>query len=101
MIIPPCSSHVFGIDVIWHDVVVVRERFLTDTAPSVLRYDLAIEQLPHLTIGTKFSKAAGMMRIVDAPNAHLSDAARLENRFSAASRRERDESGMVGYGRVS
>jgi putative transposase len=43
MIVSPCSSHTFGDDMISHDVVVVRECFLTDPAPSVLRYDLAIE----------------------------------------------------------
>jgi hypothetical protein len=59
MIISPGSSHPFGVDMIWHDVVVVRECFLADAAPSVLRYDLAIEQLPHLSIGTEFSKATG------------------------------------------
>jgi hypothetical protein len=84
VIIAPCSSHAFGVDMIWHDVVVVYECFLADPSLSVLRYDLAIEQLPHLTIGTEFSKATGMMRIVDALNAHLSDPAHLGNRFSSA-----------------
>ena len=59
-------------------------RGLVLSAPSVLGYDLAIEQLPHLTIGTELSKATGMMWVVDALNAHLSDAAHLENRLSAA-----------------
>ena len=84
VIISPCSSHAFGVDMIWHDVVVVRESVLADTAPSVLRYDLAIEQLPHLSIGTELTKATRMMRIVDLLNAHLPDAPHLVNHRSAA-----------------
>jgi hypothetical protein len=42
VVIPPRSSHPFGIPMIWHDVVVVGELFVADRAFSVLFDNLAI-----------------------------------------------------------
>lgn len=72
-----------GMDVIGHDVVVVAECVLTDAAPSVLLDDLAVEQLPHLSVGTEFTEASGVMRVFDTLHAHLFGAALLGNHFSA------------------
>jgi hypothetical protein len=84
MIVSPRSSHTLGVYVIGHDVVVIGECFFADAAHPVLRCDLAIEQLSHLSVGTEFTETSGMMRIFDALHAHLFDAALLRNRFPAA-----------------
>jgi len=63
MIVSPRSSHAFGINVVGHDVVVVGEGFLADGALSALFEDLAIEQLPHLRVGTEFAVSSRMMRV--------------------------------------
>jgi hypothetical protein len=86
VIVSPGSSHAARVDVIGHDVVVVGKRPLADGAPLVLRDDLAIEQLPHLPIGTELAEASGMMRIFDALHTQLFEAASLENDFPATTR---------------
>jgi hypothetical protein len=48
MIISPRASHSFRIPVVWHDVVVVGEFFVTDGTLPVLLSDLPIQQLSHL-----------------------------------------------------
>lgn len=48
VIIPPRSSHPFGMPMVWHDVVVVRELFVADGALPVLLRNLSVQKLPHL-----------------------------------------------------
>ena len=59
MIVSPRSSHASGMNVVGDDVVVVGEGFLADGASSVLLDDLAMEQLPHLRVGTELPVSAG------------------------------------------
>jgi hypothetical protein len=74
VIVSPGSSHAARVDVIGHDVVIVGKGLLADGARSVLSVDLAIEQLPHLPIGTELAEASGMMRIFDVLHPQLFEA---------------------------
>jgi hypothetical protein len=47
MVISPSPSHTFGISVVWHDVVIVRELFVADGAYPVLLNDLPVQEFPH------------------------------------------------------
>ena len=71
VIISPSSAHSFRIPVIWHDVVVVCEFFVADGAFPVLLHDLSVEQFPHFGGGPEFPISPRMMRILNAPHAHL------------------------------
>jgi hypothetical protein len=42
------SSHPFGIDMVWHDIVIVCELLVANCAYSVLLYNLPIYDFPHL-----------------------------------------------------
>jgi hypothetical protein len=83
MIVSPRSSHASGMDVIGHDVVVVGEGFLADGASSVLLEDLAMEQLPHLRVGTELPVSSGVMRVFDTLHSQLFDATLRRNQFPA------------------
>lgn len=48
VVVPPRSSHAFGISVVWRDVVVIGELFVTDGALPVLFDDLPVQELAHL-----------------------------------------------------
>ena len=48
MVVSPSPSHPFGIDVVWHDVAVVREFLVADGAFPALLDNLAIQQFSHL-----------------------------------------------------
>jgi hypothetical protein len=54
-----------------HDIGVVGELLLAERAFTVLSDDLPVEELPHFTVGAEFPVSPGMMRVFDAPNAHL------------------------------
>ncbi len=96
MIVSPRSSHASGMDVIGHDVVVAGEGLQADGALSVLLDDLAIEQLPHLRVGTELAVASGMMRVFDTLHTELSDATLPKNCLSAtAVQRTVDGAGLV------
>jgi hypothetical protein len=71
MIVPPRSSHSTGIDVIRNDVVIVRELSFAESAHPVLSRDLSVHQHAHLGIRTDFPISAGVLRIVNAADAHL------------------------------
>jgi hypothetical protein len=83
MVVSPRTSHSFGIDVVGHDVVATGERHLTDGTLPVLLDDLAVEQLPHFSIGAEFAISPRMVRVVDALNAQASDATSLLERLAA------------------
>jgi hypothetical protein len=51
--------------VIWHDVVVVRERLMADGAFPVLLDNLPIQQFPHLGRRSELPIASWVMRILD------------------------------------
>ena len=71
MIVPPRSSHTTGKNVVGHHVAVLGEPLLAESAESILLGDLPVEELPHFAIGTKFPVSSGVMRVLNAPNAHL------------------------------
>ena len=48
MVVSPRPSHPFGIPVVWHDVVVMCELFVTNGALSALFDDLPVQELAHL-----------------------------------------------------
>jgi len=48
MVISPRTAHAFGILMIRHDVVVVREFFMADRTLLVLLRNLPIQEFPHL-----------------------------------------------------
>ncbi len=54
-----------------HDVAVVGELLLANAADAVLSYNLAVQQLPHLTVGAQLAISTGVLRIVDAADTHL------------------------------
>ena len=41
------SSHTFGLDVVGHNLVVIREGFAADCTFPALLDDFSVEQLPH------------------------------------------------------
>jgi hypothetical protein len=49
----------------------VGEPFFAESTETILCCNLPIEELPHLPFGTEFPVSPGMMRVFDAPNAHL------------------------------
>ena len=68
VVVPPGSSHAFGLDVVGHNLVVIRERYAADCAFPVLLDDFSIQQLPHLGWRTEFAISPGVVRIFDALN---------------------------------
>jgi len=71
VIVPPRASHATGTDVVGHNVTIVGEPLLAECAEAILCSDLPVEELPHFTVGSEFPVSPGMMRIFNAPNAHL------------------------------
>ena len=70
MIVPPRSSHAAGIDVVGDNVAVVGELFIAESAFAFLGDDLPIQQLSHFAIRADLPISAGMLGIIDAPDAH-------------------------------
>ena len=70
MIVSPRSSHSFGILVVWHNVVVVRELMVADCADSVLFGDFSLQKFPHFGGGPEFPVSSRVMRIFNALHAH-------------------------------
>ena len=71
VIVPPCSAHAAWIDVVGHHVAIIGELSITECAFAVLGNNLPVEELPHLSVGSEFPVSSGVMRIFNAPNAHL------------------------------
>lgn len=63
VVVSPCSSHAFGIPVVWYDIVVIRELLVADCAFPVLLYNLPVQELPHFRGRPQFAIAPRMMRI--------------------------------------
>jgi hypothetical protein len=83
MIVSPRPSHSSRIEVVGHDVTVVREGHLTDRTLPVLFDNFALEELPHLGFRTEFAIPSGMMRVFDPLHPKTSDPASLLNRLAA------------------
>jgi hypothetical protein len=81
MIVPPRSSHSTGINVVRNDVAVVRKLSLAECANAVLGGDLSVHQSSHLGIRPDLSVSARMLRILNAPDSHLTRPFILGNGF--------------------
>ena len=86
VVVSPRPSHSSRINVIGHDVAIVRERPLTDGALPVLFDNFSIKQLPHLCFGAEFAISPGVVRVFDTLHSELSDSSSLLNRFAATAR---------------
>ena len=56
---------------IGNDVAVIGELLLANAADAVLSRNLAVEKLPHLTVGAQLAITTGVLGIVDAADTHL------------------------------
>jgi len=83
VVVPPRSSHPFGISVVRNDIVVVCELFVADGAFPVLLDNLPPQQFPHLSGGSEFPISSRMMRIINASNPRL-QSARMGRLFPTA-----------------
>jgi hypothetical protein len=54
-----------------YDVAIICEHFVTEGALATLGGNLSVEEFPHFSIGAEFPVSPRMMRVFDAPNAHL------------------------------
>jgi len=68
MVISPCSSHSFGILVVWHDIAVVRELFEADCTYSALFGDFPLQKVPHFCGGPEFPISPRVVWVFDALN---------------------------------
>jgi hypothetical protein len=84
MVISARPSHSSRIDVVGHDVAVVREGHLTDGALPVLFDNFAVEQLPHFGFRAVFAIPSGVMRVFDPLHTKTPDSASLLDRLAAA-----------------
>jgi hypothetical protein len=71
VIVPPSAAHAAGTDVVGDDVGAIGKSLLADTANAVLSNDLSVKQLAHLRVRAQLAVSAGVLRIIDAPDAHL------------------------------
>ncbi len=55
-------------NVVGHNVVVIRKFLVTDGALPVLLDNFAVQQLPHFCRRAEFAKSSGVVRIVNALN---------------------------------
>src|SRR5664280_2937705 len=74
MIVSPSPSHPFGLDVVGHNLVVIREGHAADCTRAVLLDNLSVQQLPHLGWRPKFPVSPRVVRIFDALNTKLKSA---------------------------
>jgi hypothetical protein len=58
-------------DMIRYHVAVIGEPLLAEGADALLVDDLPVEELPHLAVRAKFPVSPGVVRVFNAPNAHL------------------------------
>jgi hypothetical protein len=75
MIVPPRSSHSTRVDV---------ELPLAESAHAILGGDLSVHQLSHFGVRADLPISAGVLRIVNAADAHLARLSFLRNGFSSA-----------------
>jgi hypothetical protein len=83
MVVPPRPAHSSRINVVGHDVAIVGERHLANSALPVLLNYFSIEQFPHFRFGTKLAVSAGMVLVFDPLHSEASDLACLLDRLAA------------------
>jgi len=57
--------------VVGDDIAVIGEVLLADAANAVLGNDLTVEEFAHLPVRSQLALSAGVLRIVNAAEAHL------------------------------
>jgi hypothetical protein len=55
MVVSPRSSHSFGLDMVWHYIVVICEWFFANGADSVLFEQFSVYELFHLRWPSQFT----------------------------------------------
>ena len=83
MIVSPSSAHAAGTDVVGHDVAVVGELFIEDSALAVLGHNLLVHQLLHFRVRTDLAISTWVMGIVYPADSRLALASFSRDRFSA------------------
>ncbi len=63
VVVSPCPSQAFGMNVIGHNVAVVPEFLVADGAFPALLSNFAIQQLAHFRWRAEFTKSSGVMRV--------------------------------------
>jgi hypothetical protein len=86
MIIPPGPAHTSRVDMVRHDVAVIRERGTADAPFTALGNDFSVEKLPHLSIGAKLAIPSRMEWIFDSAYTELSNCLRFRNYFPSAAK---------------
>jgi hypothetical protein len=94
MVVATRSSHSSRIHVVGHDVAIVGERHLADSALPVLLNYFSIEQFPHFRFGAELAVSTRMVRVFDTMHSEPSGSPSLRNRL-AATARERSMNGTV------
>jgi hypothetical protein len=59
------------LDVVGRNVAIISEWLVIEGALATLGGNLPVEQFPHFSVGAEFSVSPEVMRIFNAPNAHL------------------------------
>jgi hypothetical protein len=71
MIVSPRASHPFRINVVWHDIVIVREPVVADCANAVLSGDFSLHKFTHFCGGPQFAVSPWVVWVLDALHTHL------------------------------
>jgi hypothetical protein len=95
VVVSPRASHAFGLNVVRHNLVVIRERCVADRALPVLFDDLSVQQLPHLGRRPKFAIPPRMVRIFNALNTKLKSAFFPDLLATAAEHRTVDRTAFI------
>ena len=74
-----------GVNMVQYNVAIVGGPCLAESAEAILCSDLPVEEFSHFTVGAEFPVSLGMMRIFNAPNAHLACLVLSRDCSSAAS----------------
>jgi hypothetical protein len=71
-------------NVIRHHVAVVGQLFIAEGAYALLGDNLPVEKFPHFAVRAEFPVSPGVVRVFNAPNAHLALAFLFRDCLSAA-----------------
>jgi hypothetical protein len=84
MVVSPRSSHSSRMDMVGHNVAIVGEPLIAESAEAILCNDLPVEELSHFAVRAEFPVSPGVVRVFNAPNAHLALAFLFRDCLSAA-----------------
>ncbi len=86
MVISPRSSHAPWADMVRHNVAIVGEPFLAESADAILRRNLCVYQLPHLGVRADLPEPSWVLRIIDPSNSQLVRSFSLRDGLTATAR---------------